>query len=303
MYLKLFPPLERFALYQGDAGSCYMLSTIDAINSNPKTRERLLSCFEENGENLKITLPKSDYTFTMDKHKMPAEIKENREQYSMGAVGFKLLEHVYGKTVQKDLLEEAHNILTENSQNGKGILTKIRFKKQLKEFEKALAENPDKIILERNISDQRVSWDESTGISFDILSDDSPFKTAADYYRGRGGHEEWVMDRFGFTNHEKVFDIDTKNAEKLKEMLFNSDNGYIFTAGSAKDEQKLSGTEGLINSDYGVYSKHAFSVKPRTDKNGNHFVHVSNPWNTTQSTVMSFEKFTELYSFVIAAKV
>lgn len=303
-YLKLFPPLERFALYQGDAGNCYMLSCLDAINSNPRSREKLLSCFEEKGDRLNVSLPDSDYVFTMDKNKMPDEIKQYRDQFSMGSAGFKILEHVYGKDVQEHVTAEAHEILKDQSQHAKGFFKKRMFQKQLKQFEAALQENPDNVIVERKISDQSVSWNDSIGVEWSKLSETSPnFKRASDYYRGRGGHEEWVFQRFGFENTEKIFDFKTKNAEKLKEMLFNPANKdkYLFTAFS--NGNGMADREGLVDKDYGVYSQHSFSVKPKVDKNGNNVLHVSNPWNSTQSSVMTFEKFQELFSAVIKTDV
>lgn len=302
-YLKLFPPLERFAIYQGDAGNCYMLSTLDAINSNPETREKLLSCFHENGENLDVSLPNSDYTFTMKKNKMPDEIKNFREQYSMGAAGFKILEHVYGQDVQQGLLKEAHEILQDQSQNAKGFFKKRMFTKQLKQFEEELAKNPDNIIIDRTLQGQKVSWNDSIGVEWSKLDETSGrFKRAADYYRGRGGHEEWVMEKFGFEKINKMFDLDTKNSKTAQELLFDpkNENKYIFTAFSA--EGKNLGTEGLLDEDYGVYTKHSFSVKPKIDKNGNKVLHVSNPWNSTQSSVMSYEKFSELFTGLIVAE-
>lgn len=302
-YLRLFPPLERFAIYQGDAGNCYMLSTLDAINSNPETREKLLSCFHEDGENLNVSLPNSDYTFTMNKNKLPAEIKDFREQYSMGAAGFKILEHVYGQDVQQGLLKEAHEILQDQSQNAKGFFKKRMFTKQLKQFEEELAKNPDNIIFDRTIQGQKVSWNDSIGVEWSKLDETSGrFKRAADYYRGRGGHEEWVMEKFGFEKINKMFDLDTKNSKTAQELLFDpkNENKYIFTAFSA--EGKNLGTEGLLDEDYGVYTKHSFSVKPKIDKNGNKVLHVSNPWNSTQSSVMSYEKFSELFTGLIVAE-
>lgn len=306
MYMKLFPPLERFALYQGEAGNCYMLATLDAINSNPQTRERILSCFEEDGDNLNVSLPESEYVYTMDKHKMPDEIKDYGEFYSMGSAGFKILEHAYSQDVQSSLLDEAQEILQDKSQNAKGFFTKRMFKKQLANLEKAISDNPSDIVFDRNISDQKVSWNDSIGVEFKKLSElGSKYTRASDYYRGRGGHEEWVMQRFGFDNIQKIFDFDSTNSQQLQDLFFNPENkdGYIFTANSSKPEEKLSKSEGLVDSDYGVYTKHSFSVKPKIDKDGNKVLHVSNPWNSTQSTVMSFEKFCELYSVVIAAKV
>jgi hypothetical protein len=305
-YLKLFPPLERFAIYQGDAGNCYMLSTLDAINSNPETREKLLSCFHEDGENLHVSLPNSDYSFSMNKNKMPAEIKDYKEQYSMGAAGFKILEHVYGQDIQQKMLTDAHSILQDRSKNAKGFITRRMFAKQLKQFENELAKNPDNIIVERTIQGQQVSWNDSTGVEWHKLDETTnAFKRASDYYRGRGGHEEWVMQKFGFKdeNIEKLFDLNSDNAEKTKELLFNSENKdkYIFTAFSSGNGQNL-GSEGLLDEDYGIYTKHSFSVKPKIDKNGNKVLHVSNPWNATQSSVMTYEKFAELFTGLIAAK-
>lgn len=301
-YLKLFPPLERFALYQGEAGNCYMLSTLDAINSNPETRERILSCFHEDGENLHVSLPNSNYTFTMNKNKMPAEIKDFKEQYSMGAAGFKILEHVYGQDVQQGLLKDAHEILKDQSQNAKGFFTRRMFKKQLNEFEKELAKNPDNIIIDRTIQGQKVSWNESVGVEWNKLDETTTrFKRAADYYRGRGGHEEWVMEKFGFKKIDKIFDFDKENTQMLQNLLFapENENKYIFTASS---NAGTADREGLVDEDFGIYSKHSFSVKPKIDKNGNKILHISNPWNSTQSRVMSYEKFAELFTGIIVAE-
>lgn len=110
------------------------------------------------------------------------------------------------------------------------------FKKQLAEFEKALAENPDNIIVERTLSNQSVSWNDSIGVEWGKLDEiDSSFKRASDYYRGRGGHEEWVFQRFGLDNVEKIFDLNDCNKEKAKDLLFNPDNKdkYVFTAFSS----------------------------------------------------------------------
>ena len=303
-YLKLFPPLERFAIYQGEAGNCYMLSTLDAINSNPETREKLLSCFHEDGEKLHVSLPDSDYTFTMNKNKLPAEIKDYREQYSMGAAGFKILEHVYGQDVQQGLLHDAHEILKDQSQNAKGFFKKRMFSKQLKEFEQELAKNPDNIVIDRTIQGQKVSWNDSVGVEWHKLDDiTSEFKRASDYYRGRGGHEEWVMEKFGFEQIDKMFDLSTENSKSAQELLFAPENKdkYIFTAFSSGNGQNL-GEEGLLNEDYGVYTKHSFSVKPTIDAKGNKLLHVSNPWNATQSSVMTYEKFAEMFTALVVAK-
>lgn len=304
-YLKLFPPLERFAMYQGDAGNCYMLSALDVINSNPKTREKLLSCFEENGDELNVSLPGSEYVFTMNKNKMPDEIKDFKEQYSMGARGFKILEHVYGKDVQYHLTKDAHEILQDQSQNAKGIFTKLMFKKQLKEFEKALSENPDNIAIDRKMSDQSVSWNESVGVEWSKLSDiSSKFTRASDYYRGKGGHEEWVFQRFGMNNIDKIFDLGTANSDKAQELLFSPDNKeqFVFTAfsnGNDRDANEF----GLTDKEHGIYTRHSYSVKPKVDKNGNNILHVSNPWNSTQSSVMSYEEFQKLFTVLVAVKI
>ncbi len=303
-YLKLFPPLERFALYQGDAGNCYMLSCLDAMNSNPQSREKLLSCFEEKDGKLNVSLPGSSYVFTMDNDKLPPEIKNFKEQYSMGSAGFKILEHVYGKDVQTKLTQEALEILKNQSQNAKGFFTKRMFKKQLVEFEKALAENPDNVIVDRTISNQSVSWNDSIGVDWSLLDkSNSSFKRASDYYRGRGGHEEWVFQRFGL-HPEKLFDLNSQNSDKAKNLLFNPENKdkYLFTAFSSGNGLYTE-PEGLLDENYGIYTRHSFSVKPKIDKNGNMLLHVSNPWNSTQSSVMTYEKFAELFTGLIIAKI
>ena len=107
------------------------------------------------------------------------------------------------------------------------------FTKQLKQFEKDLAKNPDNIIFDRTIQGQKVSWNDSIGVEWSKLDETSGrFKRAADYYRGRGGHEEWVMEKFGFEKIDKMFDLDTKNSKTAQELLFapENKNKYIFTS-------------------------------------------------------------------------
>ena len=167
-----------------------------------------------------------------------------------------------------------------------------------------MAKNPDNIIIDRTLKGQKVSWNDSIGVEWNKLDETtSQFKRAADYYRGRGGHEEWVMEKFGFEQIDKMFDLDTKNSKVAQDLLFapKNENKYIFTAFSAGEGKNL-GTEGLLDEDYGVYTKHSFSVKPKIDKDGNKLLHVSNPWNSTQSSVMTYEKFAELFSGLIVAK-
>jgi hypothetical protein len=54
MYMKLFPPVERFALVQSGIGDCYLVSTLDALYENPKTRHIVLSAFEQQGNDVLV---------------------------------------------------------------------------------------------------------------------------------------------------------------------------------------------------------------------------------------------------------
>lgn len=47
-YLKLFSPVERYIYTQSRQGNCYLISSINSINSNPKLRYMILELFKEN---------------------------------------------------------------------------------------------------------------------------------------------------------------------------------------------------------------------------------------------------------------
>lgn len=57
-YLKLFPPVTRFAFHQGNIGNCRFISgSINNSMINPKKRINLYKMFEQQGNDILVTLP------------------------------------------------------------------------------------------------------------------------------------------------------------------------------------------------------------------------------------------------------
>jgi hypothetical protein len=51
MYEKLFPPIERYALAQGDIGNCHLMAAMDSILKNPEGRIEFYKLFEQVDKN------------------------------------------------------------------------------------------------------------------------------------------------------------------------------------------------------------------------------------------------------------
>lgn len=99
-YLKLFPPVERFALGQSQMGDCYLISVLDKLYQNPDTRVRILDCFEQDGNNVKATLPNSQKTMVAENCRLNNEdaySDYNKRYFIKGADGLKILENLFGE--------------------------------------------------------------------------------------------------------------------------------------------------------------------------------------------------------------
>ena len=103
-YFKLFPPVERFAMNQSSMGDCYLISTLDNIYQDTETRVKILDCFEQDGDNLKVQVPNDKNVRIIENYcKDGSEALENYDDYHFinGADGIKLLEDLFGD-IQKD---------------------------------------------------------------------------------------------------------------------------------------------------------------------------------------------------------
>lgn len=95
-YLKLFPPCDRYSFGQQNIGDCYLVSALYNMQTNPNTREILLSCFNEIENGLvEIKLPKGDATFKLDLNNPTKDYTDATKLVSC-CEGIKSLEYLYG---------------------------------------------------------------------------------------------------------------------------------------------------------------------------------------------------------------
>lgn len=109
-YMQLFPPVSRYASFQGAAGDCYLISTVDALLKTPGTRHRILDCFTENADgsiSVKIGEVTQNYT------------KNDLIRFSKlsGCDGIQMIESSYGYHVVNKRAREILDLLKNNNLN------------------------------------------------------------------------------------------------------------------------------------------------------------------------------------------
>ncbi len=155
-YIKLFPPLKRFTVNQQDNGDCYLVSALTNIYNNPKTRIEILSCFKQDGNDIKVKLPNSKNTYTIKDGKLDDEQLGDKKQFAQGPEWIKILEYVYGLELRNEyaelakdktfeLLDTAYTKKAENEEkiaNAKSKLEAVKLLQQdLNEYEKVPQKN------------------------------------------------------------------------------------------------------------------------------------------------------------------
>ncbi|MBQ8887319.1 MAG: hypothetical protein IJY61_06425 [Candidatus Gastranaerophilales bacterium] len=104
-YFELFPPIQRFATTQNLIGNCWELSPINALFSTPETRQNVLKLFSQEGDDIIVELPSSEYGKVIFKNsQMPQNL--DLKYYSLGAKGFQMLEYADGKELYTQALNK-----------------------------------------------------------------------------------------------------------------------------------------------------------------------------------------------------
>lgn len=313
MYLSLFPAAERFASAQNKAGDCYYLSAINAMMDNPNSRARVLQCFEQDGENVKIKFPNSDYEYVAEN----AELKKTAEKSKLlvGATGFQLLEHAFGYKEEYDAIQQyktgydkAVNSLKEQLSNAEDKETKTSLQRKLDDYEisaRTFDEDRNsktpKMVFERDENRKIITDQNGVGIFRNVdnigKSTGMYYKSSADYYRGEGGFPENVFQDFGYEPSFTEF-----GTPEAKEILSHFDDAeeYIICGGTRSGRSAI---EKKLDRSMSMYSRHAYRIIPFKDKGGNEMYRVSNPWNGSHDSVMTYEDMGKFFREISIAKV
>ena len=119
MFLKLFPPVDRFAFKQKKLGDCYLLSSISSVMRNKKASVTFYQSFEYDGKDVKVTVKAyEDYngsqTFTN------GELSNLGKKQVEGCRGVQLYERTYAKVALRE-----QDIIYPNTAESKALMQRI----------------------------------------------------------------------------------------------------------------------------------------------------------------------------------
>lgn len=318
-YVKLFPPIERFASAQGAAGDCYLLSSINSIMENPYSRAAIYDCFTQNGNSVTAQLYEGKLKIDFPDCKLPENA--DTEKYAAGANGIKILEHMYGKEFENQKYNEYNSIMEEEigklneklsklqnaeEQNDSTIkkqnnlLKKIdKYQQEQQKVQEAFKDLNHKLTFVLDDNDDFIMG--KTGpLTEDCDKLHSSYRYPSDFYRGsNGGNADTALEKLGFFADRYYVDGDEEE-EYLDEALFADDpNEYIITAHTPSSEE---GVESEIAEAYSIYSSHEYKICPFDDENGDRKFKVTNPWNQSQQITMDEDKLKEYFTeFVVSS--
>lgn len=318
-YLKLYPPVERYASSQGGNGDCYLLSSINAVMENPYARPALLDCFHQKGNDVVVQFPGKETQVVFENGQLPKGT--DIEKYTEGPTGMKLLEHAYGKTYEADKYAEYKDVVAEEmkkmekdlakweKKNPKDSLT-IKKKNEINQrmanwqagqakIDEAMADPNHKMLFVLDDYDNFVIG-KFGPMTEDVNKVDKEYNVPSDYYTGGvGGYTDFALRMLGFDAESF---LTSEDEDAIDEALFaKNPSDYIIAAGTHPE------VEGEMESpqevSYSIYSSHAYKVLPFDDKDGNRMFEVTNPWNQSHRVIMDAEKLKEFFEDFSIAKV
>ena len=127
------------------------------------------------------------------------------------------------------------------------------------------------------------------------LTTKSP-EEAAETSRDEGGLMYKVFEKFGLEDTGTTLN----HPEKVEELLQNHENfdKYIFGGGTPGKEHDT-----YWNEELGISQHHAHSIKPFISESGEYLYRVTNPWNTAQSSVLTYDQIKEYFDSIYFARI
>ena len=126
------------------------------------------------------------------------------------------------------------------------------------------------------------------------LTQKNPSETA-EALRDKGGMMYKVFEKFGIEADRTYY-----QPEKVKELLHDPENfdKYIFGGGTPGKEHDT-----YWNEELGISQHHAHSIKPFISESGEYLYRVTNPWNTAQSSVLTYDQIKEYFDSIYFARI
>lgn len=126
------------------------------------------------------------------------------------------------------------------------------------------------------------------------LTQKNPSETA-EALRDKGGMMYKVFEKFGIEADRTYY-----QPEKVKELLHDPENfdKYIFGGGTRGNDHST-----YLNEKLGISQHHAHSIKPFVSESGEYLYRVTNPWNTAQSSVLTYDQIKEYFDSIYFARI
>ena len=119
MFLKLFPPVDRFAFKQKDLGDCYLLSSISSVMRNSKASVTFYQSFEYDGKDVKVTV-KAYEDFNGSQTFTNGELSNLRKKQVEACRGVQLYERTYAKVALRE-----QDIIYPNTAESNALMQRI----------------------------------------------------------------------------------------------------------------------------------------------------------------------------------
>lgn len=294
---ELFPPIETFALGQGQLGDCYLVSAIFDFIKNPKARGKLYQMFSSKGDDIIVTIPDAkEFPITFSKKLL----KKDGEKNINASLGVQMLEDAYRQTRALKYGTANKMTMIEGGKQAnvyrafldkKNVLFYTSDENCKKETEKEL----QNLLIYRRC-DIDYYKERYKGISkkpnmtstekFEYLRDQEYLKKIN---KAEAQERSLLESLSNLGNTNNVIEDDL-----LKKLIeFANNKNYLVSIGTKQG--------GIFDINKLICGEHAYSVLGADTVNKT--VNVVNPWNTTQYTTLSFDEFKKYFNAIQAAEI
>ena len=240
MFLKLFPPVDRFAFKQKKLGDCYLLSSISSVMRNKKASVTFYQSFEYDGKDVKVTV-KAYENYNGSQTFTNGELSNLEKKQVEGCRGVQLYERTYAKVALRE-----QDIVYPNTAEGNALMQRIEgghCSQAVQEILGTKVINYDDaksdMMIEKSISipykrnsastvNVELEQFNSKGIQ-DILNNfkENQLNTSIALYLGDSKSMKTVIDYLA-NNHDIILNFGTKHSLEIWDILWKS---HVYSIG------------------------------------------------------------------------
>lgn len=243
-FYKLFPPIIRFGTLQNNIGNCWEVTGINTLLSDNKTRAKVLSMFSQDGNDIILTYPGSPESPIRFKDGVLPE-SEDKQYYSMGALGINMLEYGDGFNLQPYYIDYFHLTMNNRIKWAKTEEEKEKLIEKLQLGDKLIAENKDNIMFDFNADDIVTLFNGEYG--------------SVQTNHRDGGLMQFLYDMCGFQKYTNEY-IDEENIAQFEEDLTDPENfsKYMMSCTFNEDTKDLA----QLRKNFAIRPHHGYRLIP-----------------------------------------